>query len=338
MVLAACSAGTGVEQTIVTGGDCMFDRDGETLSGAAADAALTRWRGIVSTLRESDAFLFNLETTVGQGGTPRKEQFVFRSPPRVLDDLRLVPRRVACLANNHSMDYGIEGLSGTLRALSAAGISHAGAGANRAEAFRPAALALGGVRIVVFSAGVDNEETAFAGNNRPGIAQIDSAVLQRGIAGARGVSTAVVVMLHWGIEYQTMYASEQRALAHALVDAGADLVVGTGPHVLQGIERRGGALICYSLGNLIFDDLQNGETSAGVLLRMRIFSVAGAITRKSFAIAPLRTKSRWEGPRASTPEDGEGIVWSIASRSPDPSVIHRSAHSTEGGLSWFEVQ
>ena len=145
-------------------------------------------------------------------------------------------------------------------------------------------------------------------------------------------------MLHWGIEYQTMYAPAQRTLARALVDAGADLVVGTGPHVLQGIERYRGALICYSLGNLIFDDLRSAETSAGLLLRMRILSAHGSVARKAFAIAPVRTREKFEGPRAPTLEDAEGIMRMIAARSPDPSVLDRAGVVVEDGLSWFEIR
>jgi poly-gamma-glutamate synthesis protein (capsule biosynthesis protein) len=236
------------------------------------------------------------------------------------------------------MDYGIEGLSGTLSALNAAGISHAGAGMSLGEAFRPALLAPGASRIAVFSEGVDNDETAFASVERPGIAPIAVRALRQGIAGVRSASTVVVVMLHWGIEYQTMYAPAQRALAHALVDAGADLVVGTGPHVLQGIERYGGALICYSLGNLVFDDLRSADTSAGLLLRMRVLSVHGSVTRKVFSIAPLRTKQKSEGPRAPTLEDAEGIIRMIAARSPEPSVVDHSGPIAEDGLSWFEIR
>src|SRR5271157_4981909 len=88
VVLAACTGKAAIEQTIVAGGDCMFGRGDGPSEKLAAGAGGRRWEGIAPTLRKSDAFLFNLETTIGQGGTPRAKPFVFRSPPRALDDLR----------------------------------------------------------------------------------------------------------------------------------------------------------------------------------------------------------------------------------------------------------
>ena len=145
-------------------------------------------------------------------------------------------------------------------------------------------------------------------------------------------------MLHWGAEYEPDYSTGERNLAHALVDAGADLVAGSGPHVLRGMERYRGSLICYSLGNLIFDDLRNKETSAGVLVRMRVMMIDGIPRRRTFAIAPLRTDSVSEGPHVPSPADAWTIAAAISSRSPDPWLVDLVHPLRTERLTWFALR
>ena len=154
----------------------MFGRDHRRPTPVRA------WEGIAAALRKSDFFLCNLETTIGTGGVPRDKQFVFRSPPAVLDRLGAFPRAVAGLANNHMMDFGVEGLAGTLAVLDAGSIAHAGAGMNATGADAPAVLSSGGLTIQVFSAGMDNDPRSFAGDALPGIAPISLRVLRQQIA------------------------------------------------------------------------------------------------------------------------------------------------------------
>ncbi len=295
------------------------------------------WTGINPALRHADAFLFNLETTIGSGGAPKHKEFVFQSSPEPLASLRTLTRPVAGLANNHTMDFGAAGLAGTLSALDSLGLARAGAGKDVEAAFSPAVMAAGGVDIRMLAAGVDNNLDALARKDWPGIAGINEQRLAQQVSAVRGHSSAVVVMLHWGIEYDTAYQLSEQRLAHALVDAGADLVVGSGPHVLRGLERYRGALICYSLGNLVFDDLRDTETSAGALLRMRVTRRADGGVRKRFALAPLRTRMVLEGPRAPSLEDAVAIADLIASRSADSRVFGHLRAYREDGLYWFDL-
>ena len=330
LFLAGCAAPTSV--TVLAGGDCMFGRS----NSAQGTAGAVRWQGIADAARSSTVFLFNLETTVGTGGTPRRAAYVFRAPPSALEALRAFPAVIAGMANNHTMDFGASGLQGTLDSLDAAHIRHAGAGRDRAAAYEPAELSVGRAVVRVLSAGVDNDPTSFASATRAGIAALDLSSLRNAISAARGPRTVVVVMLHWGVEYDTAIAPAERSLAHALVEAGADLVIGTGPHVLRGVESWRGALICYSLGNLLFDDLESAETSAGMLVKMTVTdSWRGA--RKRFFLAPLRTTSVAEGPRAPSPQEAAAIVRSVAERSPDPRIVGPPA-SGEDGLRWWELR
>ncbi len=289
------------------------------------------WGGIAPALRSSGHFAFNLETTIGSGGTARRQQFVFQSPAAPVKALAALARPVAGLANNHTMDFGADGLAGTLGSLDAMGLAHAGAGLNAAQAFEPAALEVNGRAIRIFSAGVDNDAPSLADASRPGLAGMDVPLLERRISAARGPAALVIVMIHWGVEYRTWYDSSQERTARALVDAGADLVVGTGPHVLQGIERYHNGLICYSIGNLVFDDVKSGDASAGALVKINV-------AERRYFLAPLRIKSVRAGPQLPSPDDARAIVGNIASRSPRKSVVNPSAPILQDGLLWFEIR
>jgi poly-gamma-glutamate capsule biosynthesis protein CapA/YwtB (metallophosphatase superfamily) len=342
LALAACTGNSRPPLVLIAGGDCLFDRDSRfARMTSASPRGELRWEGIADSLRASDAFLFNLETTIGSGGSPKDKSFIFRSPERALESLRGIPRPIASLANNHSMDFGIVGLSSTIDALDAAGVVHAGAGMNESEACSPVKVTMDGASISVFSCGVDNDEASFAGPARAGIAPVDPELLARRIRGARASSAAVVVMLHWGREYDRSYAPSERRIARGLVDSGADLVVGSGPHVIRGIERYGGSLILYSVGNLVFDDIRDLEASAGLLARMSIIpsdGKAGKVGVKRFAIAPLRTINAAEGPRAPSIEDARRIASAVVERSPDPRALALSAPTKAYGLFWFEIK
>ena len=317
---------------LIAGGDCLLDRyDGRLVAKGRDDR---RWDALIEAARGSDAFLFNLETTVGEGGRPKDKRFVFRAPARALAPLSRFPHPVAALANNHSMDYGPEGLLATLSALDKAGIAYAGAGATSGQAWAEARIACQGGALSVLSAGFDNDASSFSDSFGAAIAPLDIGMLAERIRACRKKSLAVVVMLHWGIEYDTRYRRSERLAARALVDAGADLIVGTGPHVLQGQESYHGALICYSLGNLVFDDLGSDETSSSAVVRMTVSPVPGGY-KKRFEVAPLRTRNIARGPACPTPEDARRIVQSIAFRSPDQGLIKARPHPKGRGLYWF---
>lgn len=335
-ILAAlsCSGRPGASLTLVAGGDCLLDRyDGRTGAKGRDDR---RWDALQKAARGSDAFLFNLETTVGEGGHPRDKRFVFRAPADALAPLSRLPRPVAALANNHSMDCGPAGLLATIAALDEAGIEHAGAGATNERARAEARLACPGGDLAVLSAGFDNEASSYSDARGAAIAPVDIDALAERIRACKRDSAAVAVMLHWGAEYDTRYRRSERLAARALVDAGADLVVGSGPHVLRGLEKYHGSLICYSLGNLVFDDLGSEETSASAIVRMTVAPVPGG-RRMHFDLAPLRTREAAEGPSCPKPEDARRIVRDLALRSPEPGLVEASRGRLENGLYWFPL-
>jgi poly-gamma-glutamate capsule biosynthesis protein CapA/YwtB (metallophosphatase superfamily)/Tfp pilus assembly protein PilF len=160
---------------------------------------------------------------------------------------------VLSLANNHIMDYGEQGLSDTLYYLAQEEIKHAGAGPNLAAALEPAEVDVDGF-VIHFLAFSDVEPREYyAGPASAGAAPLDEGTVVGAISRSKGKANLVVVSLHWGGESMAYPSSEQRRLAHKFVDAGADVILGHHPHVLQGVESYEGAVIAYSLGNFLFD-------------------------------------------------------------------------------------
>ncbi|MCU0254103.1 MAG: CapA family protein [Acidobacteria bacterium] len=181
---------------------------------------------------------------------------VYLCGPLELADLpRALGLNVLSLANNHIMDAGPEGLETTLRAVRERGIATAGAGRHLAEARQPALVEAGGARIGVlaYAEGHKRLYHHVATADTPGVAPIDEALVCEDLAALRRRVDVVVLSLHWGVNYMRFAMPEQRQLAKAFAAAGADLILGHHPHVLQGIERIGETLVAYSLGDFVSD-------------------------------------------------------------------------------------
>jgi poly-gamma-glutamate capsule biosynthesis protein CapA/YwtB (metallophosphatase superfamily) len=231
--------------------------------GAVAKAKGTGYllAAVSPLLTTDDLTIGNLECAVATGGTPAEKQYTFRADPAVLPGLRAGGIDAVSVANNHTLDYGRTALLETLSHLKAATLPAAGAGANTAAAGRPILLTAAGKTVALVAASRVLPAGWHAGAGTPGIAgAYNPAGLLRAIKGARSTATLVVVYLHWGIERALMPAPNQRTLARQCIDAGADLVVGAHPHVLQGFEYYRGKLIAYSLGNFVFSN--HGKATA----------------------------------------------------------------------------
>ncbi len=237
-------------------------------------------------LAGADVRVANLECPLTDRGTrhPTKP-IVFRGKPEYVEGLRYAGFDVVSLANNHIIDYGLEGLQQTQRVLDSAGIRYGGAGANSYEASLPVFVVKSGVNIGFLAYSdrtgqYDNYQPYLnAGYNKPGFALLDSFRVFADIRRVREVSDRVVVQLHSGEEYQPVPGDDewyqpaavvpgqnQVALRRRLIDAGADLVVCHHPHILQGFEVYQGRLIAHSLGNFAFDQ-EYPETYPSVILQ-----------------------------------------------------------------------
>ncbi|OMF67580.1 hypothetical protein BK141_01815 [Paenibacillus sp. FSL R5-0765] len=213
--------------------------------------------------KDDDLTIGNLETPITHGGTSAADKtYVYKSSPKALAAMASAGFDAVNLANNHILDQGVEGLVDTLTYLKEYGIAHTGAGMSRDEAYAPAYLERKGMKIALLGFSRVVPETSWkAEGNRAGVAEAyDSTGAVKAIQEARKKADLVIVVAHWGEERVSTPNSDQTRLAHEFVDAGADLVIGGHPHVLQGLEYYKGKWIAYSTGNFIFSRSTTEET------------------------------------------------------------------------------
>ncbi|MBO8163588.1 MAG: CapA family protein [Brevibacillus sp.] len=234
-------------------GDVMMD--GNVEKRLKAEGYDYPYRHIGETFQQDDYTIANLETPVTKRGTPEADkQYVYKSPPEAIPAMKAAGIDLVNLANNHILDQGVEGLLDTMRVLDDNGIRYIGAGADANQAYAPVWVERNGISIAFFGfSRVVPKVSWYAGVNKPGVAaSYDPARAVESIRSARHKADLIVVIAHWGKEKENFPAAHQKALARAYIDAGADLVVGGHPHVLQGFESYKKKWIAYSLGNFIF--------------------------------------------------------------------------------------
>lgn len=206
---------------------------------------------------ESDLTLVNLETSVTERGeTKKRPGYCFRTPASTLSVLTDAGIDAVSIANNHIFDYGEIGLFDTFDALENADIPYTGAGKNISDAAKTVFLSANGYRIgfLAFDQCIPWKSWS-ATEEKPGVATFtrdDAEHLISRVKETEKECDYLVVSLHWGTEYTSVCSSWQRTLAHELVDAGADVIYGHHPHVLQGIEIYKDRPILYSCGNFLF--------------------------------------------------------------------------------------
>ena len=287
--------------TIRFGGDVLLASHFESdMLGNPGEAFRHLYR-----LGGADATVVNLEGPVTTRGKKVPKPFNFRMLPALLSVLKSGGIDIVSIANNHIYDYGPRGLLDTISYLDSLGIRHVGAGRDRADAHRPVIDTLGG-RPIAFFAYYGGGEAPAAGNASPGVARRELAQVCADLRRVRSeqANPYVVVILHWGTELATAPDRAQVAFAHALIDSGADAVIGHHPHVLQGIERYGRGVIAYSLGNLIFGGNERDSYATG-LFEIRLFP--GGVKD---AFIPVRI-SRW---RASPAAGDDSLMLSGSMR------------------------
>jgi poly-gamma-glutamate synthesis protein (capsule biosynthesis protein) len=227
------------------------------------------YREARSLLESADITAGNLETAITDRGTPEdNKQYLFRGPKEALPALREAGFDVLNLANNHTLDYGWDGLQDTMDALDLHGLRHMGAGADVHRAFEPVYVEAKGMTVAYIGAtNVVPKVSWKAGPKQPGLAELyNPAYAVEAVKAAKEKADLVVVMVHWGVERADQPINEQIVKGRKLIDAGADLIIGSHPHVLQGFESYNGKWIAYSLGNFVFNTTASPRTSeTGVL-------------------------------------------------------------------------
>jgi poly-gamma-glutamate capsule biosynthesis protein CapA/YwtB (metallophosphatase superfamily) len=243
----------------------------------------------VDRLHSADVVFGDLEMPLSARGTPREKLITFRADPAIAEDLRLVGFDILSLANNHSMDFGEEALLDTVAALDSHGIRQVGAGRDIHAATTPVVTEVNGWKLgfaawscllpvgsaagerraghaplhvtsaYEVSAYHEMEEPAHPPVVRswPQAAELQSAV--QSIAELRNRVDFLAASVHWGYGFGTAIAEYQPTIAHALIDAGADIVIGNHVHVIHAVEVYKGRAILYSPGSFISQQPRQGE-------------------------------------------------------------------------------
>lgn len=233
---------------------------GDIMLGGTARPELRRFgydypfEHVASLLQDADIAFGNLEGPLTESGVPEGDkQYVFRSPPaKVVPALKRAGFDILSLANNHSLDYGPQGLADTEAALRAHGIAAVGAGADGRAARAPAILEVRGKRFGFLAYSLTLPENFFATDTRPGTAFGNEEHVRADVAALKNHVDFVLVSFHWGQEGKTELRDYQMRVGRAAIEAGARAVIGHHPHILQGVERYRDGVILYSLGNFVF--------------------------------------------------------------------------------------
>jgi poly-gamma-glutamate synthesis protein (capsule biosynthesis protein) len=255
---------------LVFGGDVMLGRHVRDVM--LRDGIHAPLEAISPLLRAADVAIINLECAITDSperwhGVPKA--YYFGAPPAAGQALLDAGIRMVSLANNHSLDYDVQGLADTLRILDAHGIAHTGAGPDLAWALSPAVVACGDVQVGM-AAFCDHQADFAATDDHPGIAWLglhdEAAAIDafaRALAPLRAAGVRwPVLSLHWGPNMVTAPAPHLRRLAHAAIDIGWKIVYGHSAHIFHGIELYRGWPILYAAGDLVDDyaidtDLRN---------------------------------------------------------------------------------
>lgn len=245
---------------------------------------------IAEELLSADVLFGNLEGPISLRGENVGSKYSFRFDPRVMDGLVFAGFDVLSLANNHIWDWGRDALGDTIDILEERGMRGIGAGRDMEEANREAVVCVGQTyRDIDVSRFRDAEEMNLegcsgtsvgflaytnlypeglrAGADYPGVSDFSRENMVGSIRALALDVDVVVVSIHWGVEYETESNAYQKELGRAFADAGADLVIGHHPHVVQEVEEYKDSWIAYSLGNFVFDQNFSRETMEGIVLR-----------------------------------------------------------------------
>ena len=250
------------EVTIVFGGDIDFDShyaNMNALKSRGGEISSVLSPHLLELLNSADICMLNNEFPYSNRGTPLAgKKFTFRADPSTVRYLKDMGADIVGLANNHAYDHGPDALLDTFDTLTDAGIPFVGAGHNIEEASRPVYFVAGGMK-TAFVAATQIERTSppdtkEATETDPGVLRtLDPAKFLKVIEEAEANSDFVVVFVHWGSENKNDFEASQRDLAVQYAKAGADLIIGAHPHVLQGFDYAEGIPVMYSMGNFWFN-------------------------------------------------------------------------------------
>lgn len=234
-------------------GDCMIGRMvNELLKTKSPNYP---WGNMLDTIKSVDFSIINLETTLTTSSHIVSKVFNFKSDPKNVAVLQKAGITVVNLANNHILDFGEEGLNETIATLWKSSTHYVGAGMDIYQARKPFIFVTEGFRIGVIGC-TDNEPDWLATNDKPGINYIkigDLQTISKQIDDLRPKVDLLILSIHWGPNMRKRPSGEFQKFAHALIDAGVDILHGHSAHIVQGIELYNNRLILYDTGDFVND-------------------------------------------------------------------------------------
>lgn len=262
--------------TVTAAGDCTFGTDINADPELGFDAYADRYgtdyffENVRSIFEEDDLTIINFEGTLSDRGTREDKQFAFRGDPSYVGILTGSSVEAANLANNHSSDYGSVSLADTQQYLSGAGILTCRGKDN------VTVTEINGIKVGLVGINYLNDQMK---------TELDGAINKASELGAE----MIILSVHWGVEKAAEPNEEQIEAAHRAIDLGADLVIGTHPHVLQGVEKYKGRYILYSLGNFSFGG-NNAPSDMDTAIFRQTFTVTpeGLADDDNYEIIPCR--------------------------------------------------
>ncbi len=299
---------------VAFGGDVILGQRQNALT--ARDGPAQALAGVPE-LAAADLAVVNLEGVVANAGAPVAKPgpppFYFRGRPELLAVLAAAGVDLVGTANNHSGDYGPAALLEQARLLDGMGLGHAGSGPSRAAACAPVLRHAGALTVALFAA--DATMPPFAATEQtPGTCYLpwnDPAAWRTSfaprIAAARRSAHVVLVMVHSGPDFAPTPMPHDIAIAHALIEAGADAILGTSTHLLQGVEIYRGRPIVYDAGNLLWNSPKRPGESA-------VFSLVlepGGV--RQICVAPV--EAGYGTSRTVSGERGRAILTALRDRS-----------------------
>lgn len=259
-------------------GDTMLARS----IGEAITAGKNPFAFVDANLKSASLRIANIETTIAdpsQAVRANGKLYTFNAPLKAIETLQQAYINVSVLANNHTSDFGPSGTLDMLAQFTQAGLPSVGAGATTATAFKPLIVDLPlecegrnqPVKVGFIAANDIENSFTKVGDSRAGSAYFDVDRLKASIQQAREEgATFVIAIPHWGIEYQATPTARQVEWGHWFIDHGVDAVIGGHPHVIQPTETYNDKPIIYSLGNFIFDQMQDSGANEGQMITIPV--------------------------------------------------------------------
>ncbi|MFH1089846.1 MAG: AmmeMemoRadiSam system protein B [Candidatus Uhrbacteria bacterium] len=273
--------------TITAVGDMMLSRAvGSKLKTVSVETAFSSARDV---LDDSDLVFGNLESVFSTSMMESSKEIRFKADPARIDVLQYLGFTQVSVTNNHIGDYGRAAWDESIVYLNAGGVTPVGGYGNDGAP--------------VFTE-VENKRVAFLAFDTT-IWKMDAVTLGEIISPLNAQADIILVSFHWGNEYQHLPNNQQVELAHAAIDAGADVVIGHHPHFLEGIEKYKDGLILYSLGNFIFDQFGEPENESVVA------RISWRGEEKNLELIPMRIENYF--PRPATEVEKTATLESLAS-------------------------